>query len=120
MAYSLNVTVVPNASLNYLTIWPAGQTQPHVSTLNSYDGRTKANAAIVAAGTNGGVSVYVTDATQFILDIDGYFVPAGTNSSSLEFFPLSPCRIADTRNAVGPLGGPSLSGGTNRSFPIPS
>jgi hypothetical protein len=25
-AYSLNVTVVPNAQLGYLTIWPTGQT----------------------------------------------------------------------------------------------
>ncbi len=117
VAYSLNATVVPSGSLGYLTIWPAGQSQPYVSTLNS-DGRIKANATITPAGTNGGVSVYVTDPTQFILDIDGYFVPAGTSSSGLEFFPLAPCRIADTRNAAGPLGGPSLSGGTQRAFPI--
>ncbi|HUH63042.1 MAG TPA: hypothetical protein VLZ50_08605, partial [Terracidiphilus sp.] len=56
-AYSLNVTVVPWGSLNYLTIWPTGQQQPNVSTLNSYDGRIKANAAIVPAGTNQAVSV---------------------------------------------------------------
>jgi hypothetical protein len=55
-AYSLNVTVVPNASLNYLTLWPSGQPQPFVSTLNS-DGRVKANAAITPAGSDGGVSV---------------------------------------------------------------
>ena len=118
LAYSLNVTVVPTASLNYLTIWPTGDTQPYVSTLNS-DGRIKANAAIVPAGANGGVSVYVTDATQVILDIDGYFVPAST-SSALAFYPLTPCRIADTRGARGPLGGPSLNGGSVRAFPIPS
>src|SRR5207302_1899706 len=58
-AYALNVTVVPTGPLGYLTIWPTGQPQPLVSTLNSYDGRIKANAAIVAAGTSGSVSVYV-------------------------------------------------------------
>jgi pseudomonalisin len=120
VAYSLNVTVVPSQSLGYLTIWPAGQAQPIVSTLNSYDGRVKANATITPAGTSGGVSVYVTDTTHFILDIDGYFVPNGTNSSGLAFFPLTPCRIADTRNAAGPLGGPSLTGGVARSFPVQS
>lgn len=120
VAYSLNVTVVPGQTLGYLTIWPAGQAQPIVSTLNSYDGRVKANATITPAGTNGGVSVFVTEATQFILDIDGYFVPAETVSSSLQFFPLTPCRIADTRNAAGPLGGPSLSAGVARSFPVQS
>ena len=118
VAYSLNATVVPSQSLAYLTIWPAGTAQPFVSTLNSYDGRVKANATITPAGTNGGVSVYVTDYTHFILDIDGYFVPAGTSASGLEFFLLTPCRIADTRSTTGPLGGPSLTGYTSREFPI--
>ena len=118
VAYSLNATVVPNGFLNYLTMWPSGQTQPNVSTLNS-DGRIKANAAITPAGTNGGVSVYVTGATQFILDIDGYFVPAGTNSG-LQYYPVAPCRIADTRGAIGTFGGPFLSGGGSRDFPIQS
>jgi hypothetical protein len=118
VAYSLNVTVVPNASLNYLTLWPTGLAQPNVSTLNS-DGRVKANAAITPAGTNGGVDVFVSDASQVILDIDGYFVPAGT-ASALAFYPVTPCRIADTRGAAGPLGGPSLAGATSRAFPIQS
>jgi Bacterial Ig-like domain (group 2) len=119
VAYSLNVTVVPIKSLGFLTIWPAGQAQPVVSTLNS-DGRVKANATITPAGTGGAVNVYASDATQFILDIDGYFVPAGTNAAGLEFFPLTPCRIADTRNATGPLGGPFLGGDTGRAFPVQS
>ena len=117
-AYSLNVTVVPSASLSYLTLWPTGQSQPNVSTMNS-DGRVKANAAITPAGTNGGVSVFVTDATQVILDIDGYFVPAGS-SSAVSFYPVTPCRIADTRGAAGLLGGPYLAGGSSRSFPVES
>jgi hypothetical protein len=115
-AYSLNVTVVPEKFLGYLTIWPTGQTQPLVSTLNS-DGRVKATAAITPAGTNGGVSIYVTDLTHVILDINGYFVPAGT-PSSLAFYTIPPCRVADTRNATGTFGGPSLAGGSNRAFPI--
>jgi hypothetical protein len=120
MAYSLNVTAVPVQSLAYLAIWPAGQARPTVSTLNSDDGRIKANATITPAGTNGGVSVYVTDAANVILDINGYFVPAGTSSSGLEFYPVTPCRVADTRNAVGPLGGPSLTASVGRDFPVQS
>ncbi len=116
VAYSLNVTVVPEGALGYLTIWPSGQSQPLVSTLNS-DGRVKANAAITPAGTNGGVSVYVTNATHLILDIDGYFVPKGT-ASALAFYPVTPCRVVDTRNAAGPLGGPFMAGGSTRVFPV--
>jgi len=116
-AYSLNVTVIPDSGLNYLTLWPSGEPQPNVSTLNSLNGRIKANAAIVPAGIYGGVKVFVTDPTQLILDIDGYFVPSGT-SSALTFYPVTPCRIADTRQAMGPLGGPFVSGGSSRDFPV--
>jgi len=58
LAYALNFTVAPHATLGYLTVWPTGQSQPLVSTLNSYDGRVKANAAIMPAGTGGAISVY--------------------------------------------------------------
>src|SRR5271166_4301636 len=115
-AYSLNVTVVPHGALGYLTVWPTGESQPYVSTLNSYDGRVKADAAIVPAGTQGAVSFYVSDTTDMILDIDGYFEPPG--GSTLAFYPLTPCRVADTRNPVGDLGGPFLTGGKERDFPI--
>jgi hypothetical protein len=108
---------VPNGVLDYLTLWPTGLAQRVVSTLNSLDGRVKANAAIVPAGTSGGVSVSVSNATNVILDINGYFVAAGT-ASALAFYPVTPCRIADTRQAAGPLGGPSLSAASSRSFPV--
>ncbi len=116
-AYSLNVTVVPHRRpLGYLTIWPTGEDQPVVSTMNSPDGRIKANAAIVPAGYQGAVSVYVTDTTDVILDIDGYFTPAG--SQTLQFYPLTPCRLVDTRGADGPLGGPRLPAQEERDFPL--
>ena len=116
-AYSLNVTVVPAVTLGYLTIWPTGQTQPYVSTLNSLNGAILANAAIVPAGSGGAVSVYVTDVTDVIIDIDGYFAPP--TASALAFYPVTPCRVADTRNPIGPFGGPSLGAGTARTFTVP-
>ena len=87
-AYSLNVTVVPadGGPLWFLTIWPTGQSQPDVLTLNSQNGAVIANAAIVPAGMGGAVSVYVTNATDVILDIDGYFVaetPLSSTGTSL-------------------------------------
>ena len=116
-AYALNITVVPRQRLGYLTAWPTGQPQPDVSTLNSYDGRVKAAAAIVPAGTSQAVSAYVTDTTDVIIDINGYFVPP--NSSTLAYFALpNPCRLIDTRGPNGPLGGPALSGGLERDFPV--
>jgi hypothetical protein len=116
-AYSLNVTVVPHGPLGYLTIWPSGEAQPYVSTMNSPDGRIKANAAVVPAGTpSGSVSVYVTDTTDVILDIDGYFASPG--SGTYQFYPLTPCRLVDTRQADGNLAGPALLAQTPRDFPL--
>ena len=116
-AFSLNVTVVPQSFLGYLTIWPAGTSVPLVSTLNSYDGRIKANAAIVPAGSNGAISAFATDTTDLVIDTNGYFV--ATDAAGLAFYPLSaPCRVIDTRESNGALGSPSLSANSDRDFPI--
>jgi uncharacterized repeat protein (TIGR03803 family) len=112
-AYSLNVTAVPHGGLGYLTIWPDGEIQPYVSTMNSPDGRIKANAAIVPAGNNA-VSVYASNTTDVILDIDGYFTSA--SSQTYEFYPLMPCRIVDTRNNQD---GGMLQAGVERDYSIP-
>lgn len=34
------------------------------------------------------------------------------------FYTLPPCRVLDTRNAAGTLGGPALAGGAQRVFPV--
>ena len=115
-AYSLNVTLIPSeGSVGYLTIWPTPQARPSVSTMNS-DGRIKANAVTIQAGVSGAVSVYVTDTADVVLDINGYYT--ARNSSTLEFYPLNPCRVLDTRNADGLLGGPYLQSGQERDFPV--
>ncbi len=117
-AYALNVTVVPKGPLGYITIFPTGQPQPLVSTLNSIDGRIKANAALVAAGTGGGVSVTATNPAELVLDISGYFVDAGADSAALAFYPVTQCRVADTRNGTGVLGGPILAANGVRTLPV--
>lgn len=114
-AYSLNFTVVPQGSLGYITTWPTGTPQPFVSTLNSLDGRVKANAAIVPAGTGGAISVAATDPTELVVDVNGYFVPSVSNPQALAFYPLRPCRITDTREQSG---APAIADGATRSFSV--
>ena len=95
-AYSFNFTAIPRTrSLGFLTVWPEGQTQPLVSTLNDPKGTIVANAAIVPAGTGGGITVFATDDTDLAIDVNGYFAPAGTGGLSL--YVLTPCRVLDTR-----------------------
>src|SRR5215471_20216131 len=85
-AYSFNITVVPpgttfpgsvnpSGALGFLTIWPTGVAQPVVSTLNSFLGTVVADAAIVPAGSNGSVDVFVYNNTDMIIDINGYYAP---------------------------------------------
>jgi YVTN family beta-propeller protein len=113
LAYSLNVTAIPNTTLGYLTVWPTGEIQPYVSTMNSPDGRIKANAAIIPAGYQGAVSVFATDTTNLLIDINGYFTTPA--SGTLQYFTLPPCRIVDTRSGNG---GP-LQAGVERDYSIP-
>ena len=118
-AYSLNFTAVPPGPLAYLTAWPSGQAQPLVSTLNSWNGRVVADAAIVPVGTNESISVFVPDPTDLALDVNGYFSRSG-EPGGLSFYPVTPCRVADTRNPVGPFGGPRMEADATRSFLVPA
>jgi hypothetical protein len=87
-AYSVNITLIPVASgqVNYLSIWPAGATQPVVATMNDKTGLILANAAIVPAGTpSGGVSVYNSgpSATNVVIDMNGFFAaPSDLNNNT--------------------------------------
>jgi hypothetical protein len=99
----LNVTAVPHEPLGFLTAWPTGEAQPVVSTLNASTGAVTANAAIVPAGTGGAVSIYVSDASDVILDVNGYFAPPATGGLSL--YTVTPCRALDTRSGAGAFDG---------------
>ncbi|MFZ0792867.1 MAG: hypothetical protein WAM65_03790, partial [Candidatus Korobacteraceae bacterium] len=100
-AYSFNVTVLPSpGGLDYLTVWPKGETQPVVSTLNDNTGTIVANAAIVPAGSESATAFYAhSNSTNLLVDVNGYFAPAGTGGLSM--YPQSPCRVLDTRQSGG-------------------
>jgi hypothetical protein len=76
--------------------------------------------ATTAAHTTGSVNVVVQnpDAQTGTL-VNGYFYGPPTTTGAL-FYPLTPCRVLDTRNATGPLGGPVLAAGATRSFTVAS
>ena len=114
---AFNVTVVPKGSLGYLTIWPTGENQPLVSTMNSLDGRVKAKCRDCVCGSEwGSECLCKSDTTDVVIDVDGYFTTPGVQT--LQFYPLTPCRVLDTRNPNGDLGGPYLQGEQQRNFPL--
>ena len=121
-AYSLNVTALPvnSGPLGYLTLWPAGGSQPVVSTLNDYTGTIVANAAIVPAGSEQQTDVYATNQTNLLIDIDGYFAPASSASNPLSLYPLTPCRVLDTRNGIGLFNGTTPVGIVGSACGVPA
>ena len=71
-AFVLNATVIPTGRLGYLSLWPQGQAQPLVSTLNAGDAALTSNEALVPT-TNGSIRLYATDLTHVVLDLSGFF-----------------------------------------------
>jgi hypothetical protein len=112
----LNVTATGTSAVSYLSIWPDGQAQPTVSSLNWTAGWTIPNAVTVKVGTSDNINIYNDLGTaDVIVDVVGYF-KAGSGS---EFHPLSPSRILDSRpnTKVGPYGTP-WGAGTNRTLSV--
>jgi hypothetical protein len=82
-AYSLNITVTNTLGPGFISIYPQGGAAPLVSTLNYLAGQTLANAAIVPAGTSGGVTVVAgVSGTDLIIDINGYYAAAAGNQGN--------------------------------------
>ena len=117
-AYALNLTVVPSTgSLDYVTVWPDDQPQPVVSTLNSWDGRVKANSLIVGAGgVDQGIDVFATDTTDVILDVTGYFIGPSffTGDTGLNYFTLPGVAACNVYNTLAPGGSPILANTTTK------
>jgi photosystem II stability/assembly factor-like uncharacterized protein len=73
---SANLTVTQPSAGGHLTVWPAGDPLPPVSSINYRPGQTRANNGILAlnpAGELSVVSAQPSGSVQFILDVNGYF-----------------------------------------------
>jgi hypothetical protein len=106
VAITGNLTAVGQTGAGYLAITPASNPNPATSNLNFPLGDTRANGFVARLDAEDDIwIVYKTTApgarsTNVVLDVTGYFVndPAG-----MQYFPLTPGRIMDTRNV--PLSG---------------
>ena len=100
-AVVLNVTATDPLGAGYLTVYPSGSPRPASSSLNYGTGATVANLLQVPVGTGGNASISVSGAAaQLIADVAGYYTSDVSSGSGL-YRPLTPARIADSRNALG-------------------
>jgi Metallo-peptidase family M12 len=92
--------------MSYCHIWPcdSGTTYAfHPSTISRYVGPT-----LDAGASSGCLAV-----------VGGGSAPPPVSAATM-LYPLTPCRLLDTRDAAGPLGGPAIGGGGQRTFILSS
>ena len=96
-AVVLNVTVVNEATAGYVTVYPAGATQPLTSNLNFTTGKAVANLVEVGVGSSGQVAIVSSAAANVIVDVEGYYSVPSAVGEGLYNGLASPVRICDTR-----------------------
>jgi hypothetical protein len=115
----VNLSAILPKGQGYLTIYPSpadvsGANRPLISSMNYRDAAVTSNTSYLTVGTDGIVNVYSLRATDLVLDVSGYYAPAGTVdpngfSSGLVYYPLpKPIRVLDTR-----AGATALYNGSN-------
>jgi hypothetical protein len=105
---------------------PLAETPTPIETTTRTPTRTPTLTAIVPSPTptrtptptvtSSGPSPTPTRTPTFTATATPSATPTPVPASS--FHTLAPCRIVDTRNSPGPLGGPALVAGASRNFPV--
>ncbi|MGI9644522.1 MAG: CAP domain-containing protein [Ilumatobacteraceae bacterium] len=94
-AVVINLTATDPTAAGWIRAYPCDAPEPGSSTLNVQAGRTRANSAIVPTSTDGTICIRSTSTTDLLIDLTGWFGPAGLN----HFSALRPIRMADTRSS---------------------
>ena len=103
VAAALTLTAIEPAEPGYATMFPTGSKRPVASALNYASGETIANMQLVQVGAGGDVSVYTLRTAHFVVDVTGYFVPAGGGASRAgRYIPIDAYRAIDTRETKRP------------------
>ncbi len=100
VAITANLTVVGQTKAGFVSVTPTSVANPTTSNLNFPAGDVRANGLTAKLSAGKLWLVYKAAAgarTHLILDVTGYYLAAG---SGLEFFPLNPGRIMDTRTSL--------------------
>jgi hypothetical protein len=73
-AVVLNVAVTNPTADSFLTVWPAGSTQPIASDLNYGTGQTRANFVVVKVGADGKINLFnLAGSTDVVIDVVGWY-----------------------------------------------
>ena len=117
VAIAYNVTVADSVGAGWLGVTP-GDTgaAPNSSTINwDAPGATLANGYVVGVSPAGAVKVFAggPGATQFVIDVVGFYVPESAGVGGAVFVPVDPARAY---SSIG--GGGLLSSGQSRNVSV--
>lgn len=90
-AVTVNLTSA-NSEPGYLTAWPCDRPRPGTSAVNPQAGTAVANLADVELAADGTLCVYTETATDVLVDVVGWWGPAG-----LPYNPVGATRLVDSR-----------------------
>jgi len=104
------VTITGNSFVNGATVTIGGSAATSVVVVNA-----TTITAVTPAHATGKVNVVVTnpDVSNATLTNGFFYTPPPAQS---DLYTITPCRLLDTRNANGPLGGPALRAMAQRTF----
>jgi len=118
---------LPGSALNFVAKLNAGGSALAYSTHLGGSGADRCLGIAVDASGNAYVTGW-TNSTDFPTvnplqaanggGLDAFVAKIGIVLTPSNYFTVTPCRVADTRNPVGPSGGPALGANTVRSFPV--
>lgn len=107
-AVALNVTAVGATRSTDLRVYPAGSAPPNASNANPGLGRPTSVLAVSGVGRDGSVSFRnARGRVHLVVDLQGWFVPSGSDERASVFHPLAPRRLLDTTVVDGPAVGPA-------------
>jgi LPXTG-site transpeptidase (sortase) family protein len=103
VAVVVNVTATDTGGPGFVTVYPSGAPRPPTSVLNAEAaGQTLANLTTVPVGNDGSVGIFASMPTDIVVDVFGYYAPAGAATAG-RFVAVAPRRAIDTRTGRTPL-----------------
>jgi hypothetical protein len=118
-AAALNVTATNTTASSYLSVYPAGTTQPTIANLNFVAGQTVAGFLMVPLSSDGAVTVYnYAGNADVVVDVDGYYGAVTTTASGTGLYdPVNPFRALGSSSqgasfGAGTVTPVTVSGGT--------
>ncbi len=98
-AVVLTVSVVNPSADGKLTVYPDGAARPNVANLLLNPSTNASNTVVVPLSSAGKVAIYLTTASDVLVDVDGYYATAGSSTGGTLYYPTTPT-VLDSYDAT--------------------